>query len=321
MTEISLKEHLKSLKNQELARLIYAFSQISMDIRRELPHKLKGGAGSRNKYGEIRKELDEWTNKFLVEGLGRTGLINKVYSEELSEPAVINPKAPFFVAIDPLDGSSNIETNNPFGTILGVYHNDLPTIGTKIVASAYILYGPITTLVYRAGGGTPGGQAGKGISSWPEGGGTHEFVKHRKGEEEFFLVNENMKLPEPGRVFGIGGDPLDWDKRFLKFAKDLFRKHGLKVRYCGAFVGDFSQVLHCGGFFSYPASLKNPSGKLRLFFEAQPMGYLVEGAGGAASNGRERLLGVESSSVDATTPVFLGNRKIVKELEGVLGKD
>ncbi|PIN84403.1 fructose-bisphosphatase class I, partial [Candidatus Micrarchaeota archaeon CG11_big_fil_rev_8_21_14_0_20_47_5] len=126
------------------------------------------------------------------------------------------------------------------------------------------------------------------------------------------------KLPEPGRVFGIGGNPLDWDGKFLKFAKDLFRKHKLKVRYCGAFVGDFSQILHQGGFFSYPASLSLPGGKLRLFFEAQPMSYLIEGAGGAASNGRERILEIDSTCVDDTTPLYMGNKKIVKELEDVL---
>ncbi|MEM2963378.1 MAG: class 1 fructose-bisphosphatase [Candidatus Anstonellales archaeon] len=302
MLQISLKEHLEGLRDSKLAELIYAFSQLSIDIRQELPEKLKGETLNRNKYGEIKKELDEWTNKFLIEQLGSTGLVNKIYSEELEEAVALDYQAPFFVSIDPLDGSSNIESNNPFGTILGVYKNDLPTIGTKIVGAAYILYGPITTLVYRTEDAT------------------HEFVKQRKGKSEYFLVNEGLRLPEPGKVFGIGGDPLEWDKRFLKFAKNLFRRHKLKVRYCGAFVGDFSQILHHGGFFAYPASLKNPSGKLRLFFEVQPMSYLIEGAGGAASNGRERILEIESMSVDATVPVFMGNRYLVSELEEVLNE-
>ncbi len=301
----TLFQHLKSAGiDNDLRTLIYSFASIALDAQHHFPKYLRGTMGDKNKYGEAVAALDEWVNGYLCDNLVKTGLVRKIYSEELKEPLIAsaNKKAPFAVAMDPLDGSSNIVSNNAFGSIVGVYRDDLPQSGRKLVAAFYKLYGPVNTFVYSVGKGT------------------HEFVKHydSAGNAQFYLLAENLKVPEPGEVFGIGGDPLEWDPAFLKFAKDLFRKEKLKVRYSGTFVADFSQILHRGGMFAYPATKKSPHGKLRAAYEAATMAYIWEQAGGASWSGKESLLDVKSLDVDARTPVFLGNRHLIEKLKKAL---
>ncbi|MBU1197722.1 fructose-1,6-bisphosphatase [Candidatus Micrarchaeota archaeon] len=304
-SSLSFRSHADSLEDSELAELLKTIAALSPDVRQEFPHRLKLGKENKNKYGEITAELDVWANDFIVKRLGETGLVNTIHSEELSKPLQCNADAPFHVSMDPLDGSSNIVSNNAFGTIVGIYRQPLPCKGREQVASLYKLYGPLTTLVYTAGRGV------------------HEFVKHRKGEGKnaFFLLNEDMQLPEPGSVYGVGGDPLQWYDSFKKFVEDLVSVKKLKNRYSGAFVADFSQVLHYGGFFAYPGTKKAPQGKFRLFFEGHPMGMIVEQAGGRSSNGRISLLDVSADDVDARTPVYVGNRELIAELESLLKKE
>ncbi len=299
---VTLADHLeKSGVETQLRRLIDSFAYISLDAQHQFPKYLRGTMGNKNKYGEAVARLDEWVNGYLCDNLVKTGLVRKIYSEELKTPlvATANKDAPFVVTLDPLDGSSNIVTNNAFGSIVGVYSEDLPQKGRKLVAAFYKLYGPVNTFVYTVGKGT------------------HEFVKHydSEGKASFLLLAENMKVPEPGEVFGLGGDPLDWSPQFLKFAKGLFREEKLKVRYSGTFVADFSQILHRGGIFAYPSSKKSERGKLRLVYEAQPMAFIWEQAGGASWSGKGSLLDVEEKDVDARVPLYLGNRCLIEKLE------
>ncbi len=301
VAEITLGKHASSHLSEDLATLISRIGQMTPNVKAEFPKRLKG-AGATNKFGEVQKALDAWTNGFFVDSLIKTGLVRAIYSEELDKPYIYNDSAPFVVTMDPLDGSSNISTNNVFGTIFGIYREDLPQTGRKLVCAIYKLYGPITTLVYTAGNGT----------------GVHEFVKQRAGEQQYLLLHENLKIPAKGEVFGIGGDPLEWSNEFLSFAKGLFKKHKLKVRYCGAFVGDFSQVLHRGGLFSYPSTKKKQQGKLRLYFEAAPMAMIMEEAGGASSNGSKSLLDVDSPDMDSRTPLYMGNKYLIEEFEAAI---
>jgi len=299
---ITLEQHLAlSCSDKELAKLIDSFAYIALDAQHNFPKYLRGTMGEKNKYGEAVAKLDEWVNGFLCDNLVKTGLVRKIYSEELSEPLLAHGKAPFVATLDPLDGSSNIVSNNSFGSIMGIYREDLPQNGRKLVAALYKLYGPVNTLVYTVGNGT------------------HEFVKHydSEGNAKFLLLAENMKIPQPGEVFGIGGDPLEWSPGFLKYAKDLFRKEKLKVRYSGTFVADFSQILHRGGLFAYPSTKKSPKGKLRLFYEAQPMAFILENAGGASWSGKCSLLDVEEKDVDARTPLYMGNAELVGKLKAL----
>ncbi|VVB57723.1 Fructose-1,6-bisphosphatase class 1 [uncultured archaeon] len=297
----TLETHLKPLP-KDLAQLILAFSQISMDMQSQFPKYLSGASGDRNKYGEAVAKLDKWANGHLCDSLIQTGLVRTIHSEELGEPIYHNDTSPFVVTLDPLDGSSNIVTNNSFGIIMGIYRDDLPKTGRKLTAAVYKLYGPVNTLVYSAGMGV------------------HEFVKHyySDGSAEFLLLNENMKLPKKGEVFGIGADPLSWNPRLMTYAKDLFRHEKMKVRYCGSFVGDFSQVLHKGGFFSYPSTSKDPDGKFRLYYECIPLGFLCEEAGGATWDGSasgNSVLDRIDNDVDARTPLYLGNKELIEKLK------
>lgn len=298
---ITLEQHLAlSCGDRELARLIDAFAYVALDAQHNFPKYLRGTMGERNKYGEAVAALDEWVNGYLCDNLVKTGLVRKIYSEELSEPLLAHNDAPFVVTLDPLDGSSNIVSNNSFGSIVGIYREDLPQSGRKLVCALYKLYGPVNTLVYTVGRGT------------------HEFVKHydAEGNAKFLLLAENMKVPQPGEVFGIGGAPLEWSPAFLKFAKDLFRKEHLKVRYSGTFVADFSQILHRGGMFAYPSTKKSPRGKLRLFYEAQPMAFIIEQAGGATYDGTKgSLLDVKEKDVDARTPLYMGGGALIEKLK------
>ena len=294
-----MEQHLAaSGADKKLQKLISSFAYVALDAQHQFPKYLRGTMGDRNKYGEAVAALDEWVNGYLCDSLVKTGLVRKIYSEELKEPLLAHNDAPFVVAMDPLDGSSNIVSNNAFGTIVGVYRDDLPQTGRKLVAAFYKLYGPVNTFVYTVGKGT------------------HEFVKHydSEGRAQFLLLADNMKIPEPGEVFGLGGDPVDWSPLFLRFGKDLFKKERMKARYSGTFVADFSQVLHRGGIFAYPSTKKSPRGKLRLYYEAQPMAFLMEQAGGESWSGSSSLLDVVDNDVDARVPLYMGSRALVKKV-------
>ena len=300
---ITLEQHLAAgCKDRTLAKLISSFAYIALDAQHQFPKYLRGTMGDKNKYGEAVAALDEWVNGYLCDNLIKTGLVRKIYSEELREPLLGHADAPFVVAMDPLDGSSNIVSNNAFGTIVAVHKEDIPNTGRKMVAAFYKLYGPVNTFVYTVGKGT------------------HEFVKHydSEGNAQFLLLAENMKMPEPGEVFGLGGDPVDWSPLFLKYAKDLFREERMKARYSGTFVADFSQILHRGGIFAYPSTKKSPKGKLRLYYEAQPMAFMLEQAGGESWSGKCSLLDVVDKDVDARVPLYMGNRKLIGKLKASL---
>ncbi len=305
---VTLHGHLQSLPS-DLAKLIESFGLISLDMQTQFPKYLGGSSGDKNKYGEATAKLDNWANGYMCDALIKTGLVRTIHSEELREPLYHNDTAPFVVTLDPLDGSSNIGTNNPFGIILGIYRDDLPQVGRKLEAAVYKLYGPVNTLVYSVSGGD----------------GVHEFVKHyhADGHAEFLLLNKNIKLPKKGGVFGIGANPADWNPRFAAFAQGLHAKDGLKTRYSGSFVADFSQVLHMGGFFSYPATKKIPDGKFRLYYECIPLSFLCEEAGGASWDGSasgDSVLDRIDNDVDARTPVYLGNKELIDRLKKEMRK-
>ncbi|MBI4361247.1 fructose-1,6-bisphosphatase [Candidatus Micrarchaeota archaeon] len=283
-----LFDHIQKDSNEKLAKLLTAIAKTSIDFRIEFPHRL-GFSEGENKYGEQQLKLDAWSNQYLVDRLNETGLVKKMYSEELDEPVSGMPNAPYVVCFDPLDGSSNIKSNNTCGTIVSIYENDLGK-GSEQVAALYKLYGPVTSLTYTVGQGV------------------HEFVLQQKtGEDHFVLSKENMKLPEPGKVYGIGGKKAEWTPKLRQWVDGLESK-GLKLRYSGTLVADFNQVMHYGGLFAYPKA------KLRLTYEAKPMALLIEQAGGSSTNGVKSILDVVDE-VDARTPLFLGNKNLIAEVE------
>jgi len=180
-----LQEHVRELP-EELAKLIVTISDMTVPLQNEFPHRLMGVQNAPNKYGEVVAELDNWANGFICDRLIKTGLVRKIYSEELESPLIYNESAPFVATLDPLDGSSNIISNNAFGTIVGVYREDLPQTGRKLVAAFYKLYGPVNTFVYTVGSGT------------------HEFVKHYDSDGSYprnATHPTEVELMDPAEVF------------------------------------------------------------------------------------------------------------------------
>jgi hypothetical protein len=190
--------------------------------------------------------------------LRKSELVKTVVSEEQPYLVKLSDDGMFNISLDPLDGSSNIESNNLVGTIIGIYKKDLPSQGKHQIAAMYVLYGPVTTLVYTAQNGV------------------HEFLYTKQG---VVLREQNMTLPEPGKLYGIGGLRKDWLPAFKQYIEQL-ETEGYKLRYDGSFVGDFNQILHYGGIFAYPALITKPEGKLRLLVESNTMSFIAKHAGG-----------------------------------------
>ncbi|MGM0684998.1 MAG: class 1 fructose-bisphosphatase, partial [Halobacteriota archaeon] len=209
----------------------------------------------------------------------------------------------YAVAIDPLDGSSNLRSNNAMGTVVGVYDAPLPATGRDLVAAGYVLYGPITTMVVANGDGV-----------------REEVVEaEADGSVSRSVVDDDLRLPDDPLVYGFGGRVPDWPDEFTAFAREV--EDELKLRYGGAMVGDVNQVLTYGGIFAYPALVDAPDGKLRLSFEANPIAYVIERAGGAATDGRTAILDVEPEGVHDRVPLYVGNEELVERLEAALGDE
>lgn len=291
---ITLTEHLDGI-DKKLASLILKISGISNTISSELPYR-RGKANTKNVFGEVQLVVDKWADQFLIDELKKSGLVKTVASEEQPELVRLDDDGIFNVTMDPLDGSSNIETNNIVGTIIGIYKEDLPSQGKNQIAAMYFLYGPVSTLVYTAKNGA------------------HEFLFTKEG---FVLRGENIKLPEPGKLYGFGGLRKDWLPAFTKYVEEL-EMGGYKLRYGGSFVGDTNQILHYGGIFAYPALNTNPDGKLRLLFESNPISLIIEQAGGASTTGRGSILEVETDDIDKRVPTYIGNKHLIEKLERML---
>ena len=271
-------------------------------VARAAPEIRGGLAGRRRKSdvenpsGELQMAADVWADQLLEERLTAIDGVGQFASEEREEVVDAGDGA-LSVAVDPLDGSSNLKSNNSMGTILGVYDGDLPAKGRDLVAAAYVLYGPITTMVVARDG---------EVTEYVIVGTDGEFAERR-------AVREDVTLPEDPVVYGFGGRVPDWTDRFADYASEI--EDELKLRYGGAMIGDVNQVLTYGGVFAYPELESRREGKLRLQFEGNPIAYIVASAGGASSNGAESLLDAEAEELHQRTPVYVGNEELIDRLE------
>jgi fructose-1,6-bisphosphatase I len=170
----------------------------------------------------------------------------------------------------------------------------LPAKGSELFAAGYLIYGPATTLVYATG---------QGVHEFVQGGG--------RRPHEFSLIEEGLRFPAKGKLYGIGGHRDKWISEVKSFVGELEREL-MNLRYGGSFVGDFNQILHYGGFFAYPAQVDQPAGKYRLHFESNPIAFIAEAAGGAGTTGKERILDVGATGIDQTVPTYVGNRDLVE---------
>ena len=246
-----------------------------------------------NPSGEQQYAADVRADHLLEERLGEIDGVGTYASEERER--LIDNGDGYSVTADPLDGSSNLESNNTVGTVLGVYDGSLPASGRDLVAAAYVLYGPITTMIAAVDGTVT------------------EYVIE---DGERFVHEAGVTIPDEPMVFGPGGRASDWTPSFRSYVEEVEQE--LKLRYGGSMVGDVSQVLSYGGIYSYPALESALNGKLRLQFEGNPMAYVIESAGGRSSAGAGSILDVEPDSLHQRTPVHLGNAGLIDRLESAL---
>jgi len=251
--------------------------------------------GTYNIYGEEQAKLDQKANEILIRALCDSKLVKQAVSEEEKEIIHIrSEKGHFGVTIDPLDGSSLIPTNLAVGIIFSIYENGEVMSGLRnITESFYILLGPLTLMVFA------------------DKNGVSQFVYNKKGVMD--LVKEHLIIPE-GKLYSPGGLRKEWTNVHRDLICNL-EKEGFKLRYSGSFVPDFHQILIYGGIFTYPALVNESKGKLRLLFEVGPMAFIAEKAGGAAIDGRNRIMEIIPTEIDQRTPVYIGSKKLIEELK------
>jgi fructose-1,6-bisphosphatase I len=278
--------------------ILEAVASTAPDVRAGLVGRRVYEAGA-NPSGEQQLAADVYADELLEERLLDLDAVGSYASEE--RDSVIESETgegTYHVACDPLDGSSNLKSNNTMGTLFGVYDEPLPTSGQNLIASGFVLYGPITTMV----------SARDGVVS--------EDVLTDDGERE--TVTEDLTLPDDPVVYGFGGRVPQWTDAFADYVKGV--EDELKLRYGGAMIGDVNQVLTYGGIFGYPGLRDRPEGKLRLLFEGHPIAYIVESAGGRSSNGERSLLAGKPDGLHERTPLFVGNDEYIARLESSLSE-
>jgi fructose-1,6-bisphosphatase I len=275
-----------------------------------------GAAGDENVHGETVQKLDQFANDVIYRALDHTGLVACMASEENAGFIPIPDKFPagdYVVIFDPLDGSSNIDVNVSIGTIFSIHRKisdgergaleDCLQPGSRQVAAGYVLYGSSTMLVFTSGAGVHGFTLDPSIG-------------------EFLLSHPNMRMPEPpAKVYSVNEAYYRrWTTGQQRLVSHLKNEGGFGSRYIGSFVADIHRILLQGGLFMYPSDDKNPSGKLRLLYEAAPLAMVVEQAGGRASTGSMDLLDVEPVELHQRTPIYMGSRAFVDLAEAMLAE-
>ena len=288
---------------------------IASRTRRAGLTELLGKAGAVNVQGEEQKLMDVYADDVMTSLLSGHGRVCAIVSEEQPDPVLIDEKAPYVVVHDPLDGSSNIDSNVSIGTIFGVYRRedmsrpltdaDWLRPGRDLIAAGYVLYGTSTMLVYSAGHGV------------------HAFTLDPE-VGEFLLTWSDLRYPDEPAYYSLNlASAPQWEKGMGRFVDWLHRPDTptLTQRYIGSAVADFHRNLLHGGVFGYPGEVDRPEGKLRLLYEGAPLAYLAEQAGGRASDGVRDLLEIVPTDLHQRTPVFVGDRRLVDRLEKCLSED
>ncbi len=292
-----LEEHLDGI-DKGIKSIILNVAEKSKEIQKAFfSHNML--AGTKNVYGEQQLELDKFADKLVLSAMENSEMVKNLASEEQSEIVqIVKCKGDYGVVVDPLDGVSCVKTNLSVGTILGVFDEGaVLEKGKKMDAAMYVLYGPLTSLVYTAKDGV------------------HEFVLNPKNK--FELRAENIKIPEKGKLYGSGGFRREWPKKHLEFIERL-HKEKYKLRFSGSFTADFQQILSYGGVFSYPATKSYPNGKLRLLFECNPVSFITKHAGGDSTNGKKSILEIKPEKISQRTPIYVGGKKETELAEKIL---
>jgi fructose-1,6-bisphosphatase I len=295
---ISLRQYLENTSCDEgLRDLIELIARQAIPIRNAFITNQRYVATT-NISGEQQAAMDTWADAHITRVLRESGLVAELASEEQDEILVFpGATTAYAVVMDPLDGSSLIQTNLAVGTIVGIFGNGkVLQKGADLQAALYLLYGPMTTLTLTVGEGV--------------------VIFALNGEGEYVLMEEGVTMPE-GELYASGGLKKDWTEAHARFI-DFVENKGFKLRYSGSFVADFHQILKYGGFYCYPALEGKPEGKLRLLFEGIPIGFIAHQAGGAISNGRGDLLEVVPEKPHQRTPIYVGSRGVIRKMEELL---
>ncbi len=299
-----------------LNELILAAKIISREVNKAGLVNILGMTGDTNVQGEEVQKLDELANSILIYRMQRAGFLCAMASEENADLIEIPSKfaqGDYILLFDPLDGSSNIDVNVSIGTIFSIFrrtHKDGPVYmaevlqkGENQVAAGYFIYGSSTMMVYTTGSGVHGFTLDPSVG-------------------EFLLSHPNITTPEQGKVYSVNESYWDyWDEPTQKCVQSFKSSNNRRgkpysMRYIGSLVSDFHRNLLSGGVFMYPKDNRDPkksSGKLRLMCEANPLAYVVEQAGGAASNGQKRILDIEPHELHQRVPLFIGSKYDVEQ--------
>jgi len=290
---------------------------VSREVNKAGLVDILGLTGDSNVQGETVQKLDEYANRVFIRSLSRSGHFCIIASEENADPIPIpssyNP-GPYVIAIDPLDGSSNIDANVSIGTIFGIYPRvgegedagkaDVLQPGRNLACAGYVIYGSSTMLVYTTGVG-----------------GVHGFTLD-PGVGEFLLSHPDIQMPERGKIYSINEGYSRWWKAHTREYVEHLKTEGegrpYSGRYIGSLVADFHRNLLYGGIFLYPEDRRDPerpTGKLRLLYEAAPLAFVAEAAGGRASTGFQQILDIVPERLHQRVPLVLGSRLDVEEYE------
>ena len=295
-----------------------ATKMIESQVRRAGLTNILGSHGEVNVQGEVQQKLDVYANEVLIHCLSLRESIGIIASEENEEPLVLrhdSPASKYAIVFDPLDGSSNIDVAVTIGTTFAIFRrpdgekagDPLEWVlqpGRRQVAAGYVVYGSSTVLVYSAGNGVHGFTLDPLVGS-------------------YILTHENIRIPERGHYYSINESYCDrWPEVYARYLNRL--KSGetgcrYSSRFVGSMVADFHRTLLRGGVFIYPPNTEHPEGRLRLLYEANPVAFLAEQAGGAASDGRRPVLDVQPRSIHQRTPLVVGGRAEMEEFERCVG--
>ena len=300
-----------------LSGITLAAKMIESKIRAAGLSDIVGAYGAENVQGEQQQKLDVYANQALLHCLGLRDSVAALVSEEDAEPVTFNrdpETGKYIIVFDPLDGSSNIDVNVNVGTIFSVLRRLPPEQGTleesllqpgvRQVAAGYVVYGPSTVLVYTTGNGV------------------HSFTLD-SSIGAFVLSGERLRMPEQGSYYSaneanVGSWPAEY-RAFLKTVRSGGLGREYSSRYIGSLVADFHRTLLKGGIFLYPPTAKAPRGKLRLLYEANPLAFLAEQAGGLATTGSSRILEVRPEGIHQRTPFCFGSRYEMDALAQAVG--
>ncbi|MBD1823410.1 class 1 fructose-bisphosphatase [Cyanobacteria bacterium FACHB-DQ100] len=307
--------HSFSAEAQDLSAIMTRIALAGKLIARRLSRAglmegVLGFTGDTNVQGESVKRMDVYANEVFISVFKQSGLVCRLASEEMEQPYYIPENCPigrYTLLYDPIDGSSNVDININVGSIFAIRQQegedtdgqaqDLLQSGRNQLAAGYILYGPSTMLVYSIGNGV------------------HSFVLD-PSLGEFILADENIRIPEHGPIYSVNeGNFWQWEESYRDFIRYVHRHEGYTARYGGALIGDFHRILYQGGVFLYPGTGKQPDGKLRLLYEASPLAFLVEQAGGRASTGTQDILDFVPDRLHARVPLIIGSKNDVALVE------